>query len=357
MSDHYEVLGLPRDASAEDIKKAYRKLARELHPDVNPAPEAQERFKAVTHAYEVLSDPESRQNYDLGDSGSFGFGFGDIFETFFGSGSQRGPRSRAERGQDALLRVQLTLREVAFGVAKSIEIDTAVLCQTCQGSCARPGTSAKVCDICRGTGQIQRQVRSLLGNVVTSQPCGSCRGFGQVIPEPCVDCRGQGRVRARRSLDLQIPAGVEDGVRLQLSGQGEIGFAGGPPGDLYVEIAVQPDDFFGRQGDDLTCVAEVPLHEAVLGGLSKIETFDGSLDLQIPAGSQTGDTVTVKGKGITKLRGSGRGDLLIRLQVVTPSKLDAKSKKLFKELAELHSSEKVSLRRHGPSSFGSKRRG
>lgn len=356
MSDYYETLGVSRDASTEEIKKAYRKLARELHPDVNPSEEAQERFKAVTHAYEVLGDEQSRRDYDLGGSQA-SFGFGDIFETFFGGGQTRGPRSRQERGQDALLRVELTLAEAVFGVEKSIPVDTAVLCETCNGSCAKPGSSPKVCDICRGSGQVQTQVRSLLGSVITSSPCGSCRGYGHIIPEPCVDCRGQGRVRARRNIDLKIPAGVEDGLRLQLAGSGEVGFAGGPSGDLYVDISIAPHEFFSRAGDDLVCDLEVPLHDAVLGQIVEIESFDGKLELQIPAGSQSGDIVSVKSKGFGRLRGSGRGDLLVRIQVSVPTKIDSKQKELFRTLAGLRKSDRIGLVPRKSSSFQGKRRG
>jgi molecular chaperone DnaJ len=355
LSDHYETLGVSRSASQEEIKKAYRKLARELHPDVNPSEEAQEQFKLVTHAYEVLGDEQSRSNYDRGGEQS-SFGFGDIFDTFFGGGSQRGPRSRAERGQDALLRVELSFREAIFGVDKSIPVDTAVLCDTCNGSCAKPGTSAQVCDICRGSGQVQTQVRSLLGSVITSSPCGSCRGYGQVIPDPCVDCRGQGRVRARRDIELKIPAGIEDGLRLQLAGQGEVGFAGGPNGDLYVDISISPDQFFGRSGDDLTCELEVPLHDAVLGGKVTIETFDGPADVQVPPGTQTGDTVTLKNLGFGRLRQTGRGDLEVKLVVRIPSKLDSKQKELFRTLSTLRKSDAAGLiSRKG--SFQGRRRG
>lgn len=359
MADHYEVLGVARDASEDQIKKAYRKLARELHPDVNPSADAQEKFKSVTHAYEVLSDANARRQYDMGGQdpfGAAGFGFGDIFDTFFGGGASRGPKSRAERGQDALIRVDLTLEEVVFGVAKQVEVDTAVLCETCAGSCCRPGTSLMTCDVCRGSGQIQRQVRSLLGNVVTSAPCGSCRGYGQVIPDPCVDCRGQGRVRARRAIDLNIPAGVEDGLRLQLAGNGEVGFAGGPSGDLYVDMSVKEHDVFGRQGDDLTCTLEVPLHEAVLGGLAKIETFDGELEVKIEPGIQTGEIITIKGKGVQHLRTSGRGDLKITLQVVTPTKLDSKQKELFRSLAGLRKDETIKLVKHSHGRFAGKKK-
>ena len=359
MSDHYEALGVERGASDEQIKKAYRKLARELHPDVNPEPASQERFKAVTHAYEVLSDPDARRNYDMGGSDPFGgaggFGFGDIFDSFFGGGGSRGPRSRVERGQDALLRVDLTLREAVFGIQKSVDIDTAVLCKTCTGSCCQPGTSLKTCDICRGSGQIQRQVRSLLGNVLTTAPCNSCQGYGQTIPSPCVDCRGQGRVRSRRTLDLNIPGGVEDGLRLQLAGQGEVGQAGGPNGDIYVDISVRTDEIFSRQGDDLHCTLEVPLHDAVLGAMVNIETFDGDEKVDIEPGFQTGDVVTLKGKGVSHLRSAGRGDLKVTLQVVTPTKLDNKQKELFRQLQKLRKNDEPKLVRHKQGTFRSKR--
>ncbi|MFM1994848.1 MAG: molecular chaperone DnaJ [Actinomycetota bacterium] len=356
MSDHYETLGVSRNASSEEIKKAYRKLARELHPDVNPSEQAQEKFKSVTHAYEVLGDEQTRRNYDMGGSEA-SFGFGDIFETFFGGGGQRGPRSRAERGQDALLRVELTFEEAIFGAEKSIPVDTAVLCETCNGSCAKPGTSAKVCDICRGAGQVQTQVRSLLGSVVTSSPCGSCRGYGHIIPDPCISCRGQGRVRARRDIELKIPAGVEDGLRLQLAGSGEVGFGGGPNGDLYVDISIAPNQYFGRNGDNLTCELEVPLHDAVLGTMVKVQSFDGELELQVPAGSQSGDVISIKSKGFGRLRQSGRGDLLVTLQVKIPSKLDSKQKELFRALAAMRKSDEAGLIARRSGSFQGRRRG
>jgi molecular chaperone DnaJ len=356
LADHYETLGVQRNASSDEIKKAYRKLARELHPDVNPSEQAQEKFKSVTHAYEVLGDEQSRRSYDSGGSEA-GFGFGDIFETFFGGGGSRGPRSRAERGQDALLRVELTFEEAVFGVEKSIPVDTAVLCEACNGSCAKPGTSAKVCDICRGAGQVQTQVRSLLGSVITSSPCGSCRGYGHVIPEPCLTCRGQGRVRARRDIELKIPAGVEDGLRLQLAGSGEVGFGGGPSGDLYVDISLAPHQYFSRNGDELICELEVPLHDAVLGTMVKIDTFDGEVELQVPAGSQTGDVIPVKGKGFGRLRQSGRGDLLVTIQVKIPSKLDSKQKELFRTLAGFRKSDTAGLVARKSGSFQGRRRG
>ncbi|ARJ04944.1 chaperone protein DnaJ 2 [Cnuibacter physcomitrellae] len=351
MADHYDVLGVSREATPDEIKKAYRKLARELHPDVNPSPEAQEKFKQVTHAYDVLSDPGARRDYDRGPQPGFGQGaggfggFGDIFETFFGgaTGAQRGPRSRAERGQDALLRVEVDLGEVVFGTHRDIEVDTAVVCETCQGSCCQPGTQPVTCDVCRGSGQIQRTVRSLLGNVVTSAPCGTCRGYGTVIPYPCNTCQGQGRVRARRTIPVDIPAGVESGLRLQLPGQGEVGPAGGPQGDVYLEIKVRHHDVFSRADDDLLCTLEVQMWDAVLGTTTTVQALDGDIELELRPGVQSGDVLTVKGRGITHLRGAGRGDLRVGVHVLTPTKLDGKQKDLIRQLAASHKGQKPSL--------------
>ena len=335
MADHYEVLGVSRDASADDIKKAYRRLARQLHPDVNPGQEAAERFKDVTHAYDVLSDPRQRQEYDMGgQGGAQGFGFGDLFESFFGGGMRAGgPKSRQERGQDALLRVEIDLEDVVFGTHRDLEIDTAVLCEVCHGACTQPGTSLATCDICHGTGQIQRAVRSLLGNVMTSTPCTVCRGYGTVIPFPCTTCAGQGRVRARTTIPVDIPGGVETGLRLQLAGMGEVGQAGGPAGDLYLEIKVRHHDTFSRSGDDLLATLEVQMTDAVLGTTATLDALDGEVEIDVHAGVQSAEVITIPGRGITHLRGAGRGDLRIGVQVVTPTKLDAKATELVRQLA------------------------
>ena len=337
MADHYEVLGVERTATPDEIKKAYRRLARELHPDVNPGADAQERFKLVTHAYDVLSDPQQREQYDLGGQGGFGAGFGgfgDIFETFFGAAQRTtGPRSRRERGQDALLRIEVDLSDVVFGVKRELEVDTAVVCETCQGSCCAPGTQPVTCDICQGSGQIQRAVRSLLGNVMTSSPCGTCRGYGTVIPNPCPTCQGQGRVRARRKVSVAIPAGVETGLRLQLSGQGEVGPAGGPNGDLFLEVKVRHHDVFSRNGDDLLATLEVQMTDAILGTTTSIDALDGPVTIEIRPGTQSAEVVTVRDRGVTHLRGAGRGDLKIGIQVVTPGKLDAKQQEIIKQFA------------------------
>lgn len=335
MADHYETLGVERDASQEEIKKAYRRLARQLHPDVNPSGEAAEQFKSVTHAYEVLSDPQSREKYDLGGSGGdFGFGggfggFGDVFEQFFnaasgGRGASGRPRSRTERGQDALLRVEVGLDEVLTGTRRDLEVATAVLCETCGGSCCAPGTQPVTCDICGGTGHVQRQMRSLLGTVMTSMPCGTCRGYGTVIPFPCATCGGEGRVRASSTIPVDIPAGVDTGVRVQLPGAGEVGPAGGPNGDLFVEITVAHHDVFSRTGDDLLATIEVAMTDAILGTEAVLAGLDGEIKVDIPAGVQSGAAITIKQRGVAHLRGAGRGDLRIAVQVITPQGLSAK---------------------------------
>ncbi len=345
MADHYEVLGVERSATPDEIKKAYRRLARELHPDVNSGADAQEKFKLVTHAYDVLSDPQQRQQYDLGGSGGAGFGgFGDIFETFFGAAQRSsGPRSRRERGQDALLRIEVELGDVVFGVKRELEVDTAVVCETCEGSCCAKGTQPVTCDICQGTGQIQRSVRSLLGNVMTSSPCGTCRGYGTVIANPCPSCGGQGRVRARRKVTVDIPAGVETGLRLQLAGQGEVGPAGGSNGDLYLEVKVRHHDIFSRNGDDLLATLEVQMADAILGTTATIDALDGSVTVEVKPGTQSADIITVKDRGVTHLRGSGRGDLKLGVQVVTPTKLDGKSQELIKQFASSRKEVKPTL--------------
>ncbi|SIT74098.1 molecular chaperone DnaJ [Microbacterium sp. RU33B] len=346
MADHYEVLGVSRDATLDEIKKAYRRLARELHPDVNPGEEASERFKLVTHAYDVLSDPEQRQRYDMGGDSPFGGagaggfgGFGDIFETFFGAAAGGGgragrPRSRRERGQDALVRVTLDLKDVVFGAHRDLDVDTAVLCETCQGSCCQQGTQPVTCDICHGSGHVQQTVRSLLGNVMTTHPCGSCQGYGTTIPYPCATCQGQGRVRARRTVSIDIPAGVETGLRLQLPGSGEVGQAGGPNGDLYLEVTVASHDVFSRDGDDLLATLEVSMPDAILGTTTTIESLDGPVELEIRPGVQGGDVLTIKGRGITPLRGTQRGDLRVGVHVVTPTRLDSKERALIEDFAK-----------------------
>jgi len=340
MADHYETLGVERDASTDDIKKAYRRLARQLHPDVNPSDDAAEQFKAVTHAYEVLSDPDARDKYDRGGSSDFGFGgfggFGDVFEQFFNAAANNAaagarPRSRAERGQDALIRVEVGLDEVLVGTRRDLDVATAVRCETCDGSCCAPGTQPVTCDICQGTGHVQRQMRSLLGTVMTSMPCGTCRGYGTVIPYPCATCAGEGRVRATKTIPVDIPAGVDTGVRVQLPGLGEVGPAGGPNGDLFVEISVAHHDVFSRNGDDLLATLEVSMTDAIFGADSTLQGLDGDIRVEIPAGVQSGAALTIKGRGVAHLRGSGRGDLRIAVQVITPQGLSSKESEFIQQ--------------------------
>jgi molecular chaperone DnaJ len=348
VSDYYEVLGISRTASPEEIKKAYRKLARQLHPDVNPSPEAEERFKEVGRAYEVLSSPEKKQAYDTGvdpnaTGGGFGpgFGFTDIFETFFGaSAGARGPVPRQRRGQDALIRIEIDLAEAAFGGTRELQLDTAVICPVCSGTCCQPGTSPQICEVCRGRGQVQRVARSFLGQVMTTQACVACQGFGTVIPSPCLECSGEGRVRSRRTLNIKIPPGVETGTRIQLTGQAEIGPGGGPAGDLYVEIVESQHDVFTRRGDDIHCTVELPMTAAALGTTIKLETLDGTEDFEVKAGSQSGESSTLRGLGVTHLRGGGRGDLIVHLAVITPTKLDEEQEALLRQFAVLRGEER-----------------
>ncbi len=366
--DYYGILGVSRDASADEIKRAYRRLARELHPDVNPDPAAQQRFKDVVAAYEVLTDPAKRQVVDLGGDplapggggGSAGMGdpfggmgLGDIMDAFFGgnggSARSRGPRSRVRQGDDALIPVELTLEECASGVAKDLTVDTATLCSVCQGSGCAAGTAPSTCEVCGGAGQTQQVQRSLLGQVITSRPCRTCHGFGEVIIEPCQQCNGDGRVRARRTVRANIPAGVGDGIRVRLAGQGEVGPGGGTPGDLYVEVRELPHQRFTRDGVDLHCTVHIPMTAAALGTSMSLAALDSELDLDVQAGTQSGTVVTMRGQGMPQLRGSGRGSLFVHIEVVTPTKIDARQSELLSELATLRGEEhpELAVRAHG----------
>ena len=352
-NDYYATLGVARDASSDDIRRAYRRLARELHPDINPDPVTQERFKEVTAAYEVLSDPEKRQMYDLGADprgpgggspfgpGQGGFGFGDIMDAFFGGGQQRGPKPRVRRGQDALIKVTVDLAEAAFGVVKEIQVDTALVCPTCTGTGSATGYEPTECSMCRGRGEIQSVQRSFLGQVMTSRPCPQCQGYGTVISHPCAECSGDGRVRTRRSLKVKVPAGIDDGTRIQLSGEGEVGPGGGPAGDLYVEVTTRPHPVFQRTGDDLHCSVTLPMTVAALGTVLPLETLDGTEDVEIRPGTQPGHVVTLRARGVPHLRSSGRGDLLVHIDVQTPAKLDARQEELLREFAALRGEEHV----------------
>ncbi|MGO1917270.1 MAG: molecular chaperone DnaJ [Brevibacterium aurantiacum] len=348
MADHYETLGVSKDASAAEIKSSYRKLARKYHPDVNPGHE--DEFKAISLAYDVLSDSEKRRNYDMGGgengqgfpAGGGGFGgFGDIFETFFGggAGSAGGPMPRTQRGKDALVGVNIDLETAAFGGNIDLDVATAVVCDTCSGAGTQQGTSVETCTLCHGAGSVQRMTRTLLGQMVTNQTCNSCHGYGTVIPNPCLNCQGDGRVRKQRTMKIRIPAGVSDGTRIQLSSQGEVGPGGGPAGDLFVEVMVTRHEVFQRDGDNLRASVSVPMTAAALGASIPFDTFDGTQDLSIEAGIQSGTVVKLPGLGASRLRSETRGDLLITVDVITPDKLDDEQKDLLSQLAKLRDEE------------------
>lgn len=354
MTDYYEILGVTRDASPEQIKKAYRRLARQHHPDVTGEDGgSDEIFKDVSRAYDVLSNPEKRRAYDLGGDPAGGgmgggFGFQDIFETFFGAGSgasaQRGPIPRARRGQDALVRLDLDLAETAFGSHREVLVDTAVVCPTCSGTCCRPGTSPRTCEVCGGRGSVQRIARSFLGQVMTSQPCAACQGFGTVIPEPCTECSGEGRVRSRRTLTVDVPAGVDTGTRIKLTGQGEVGPAGGPAGDVYLEVRERKHETFVRQGDDLHCTLPVPMTAAALGTVLTLDTLDGPQEIDLRPGTQPAQVITLRGLGVGHLHVGGRGDLHIHVDVHVPTGLDEEQATLLQQLATLRGEERPEAR-------------
>lgn len=368
--DYYGILGVARDAGPDDIKRAYRKLARELHPDVNADPSAQERFAEVSAAYEVLSDPEKRRVVDLGGDplgnggagggdpfAGFG-GLGDVMDMFFGTGGgrSRGPRGRVQPGADALIPMQLTLEECFSGVTRDLVVETAVLCTECTGSGCAPGTKPAICDICGGRGEVQSVQRSFLGQVVMSRPCPTCRGLGEVIPDPCRQCRGDGRVRSRRTVNPRIPAGVGDGMRVRLPGQGEVGPGGGPAGDLYVEVEEIQHEIFTRDGADLACVLPLPMTAAALGTTLPLPTLDGVEELRIEPGTQSGTVITLRAKGMPRLRSSGRvdgrGDLLVRIDVTVPTKLDKEQTDLLRRLAALRGEEQPDLAGGGRNGHG-----
>jgi molecular chaperone DnaJ len=343
VTDPYETLGVARTATQEEIKKAFRSLARQHHPDANrDDPHAEERFKEINAAYEILSDPEKRQRYDMYgdvDAGAAGFsdfgGISDLFASFFGGvGGARSRRGPA-RGQDVVAEVEITLEDAATGVQTAVEIDTLIECPECHGSRSAPGTFPSQCPDCGGTGEVRQVRRTMFGDVMTASTCPRCRGVGEVIPDPCPNCNGQGRVASTESLTLEIPAGIDDGAQLRVHGRGAAGTRGGRSGDLYVVVNVAPHETFKRAGADLGCEVRVPMTVAALGGEVAIPTLEGDEVVEVKPGTQSGEIVRLKNKGMPRLGRYGRGELVALLRVETPTELDDEQADLLRRFAEL----------------------
>ncbi|MDN5347501.1 MAG: molecular chaperone DnaJ [Clostridia bacterium] len=356
--DYYEVLGVSRDATAEEIKKAYRRLARQYHPDMNPGnKEAEEKFKEIQEAYEVLSDPEKRSRYDqfghagtaggpdFGGFGGFGGsdfgGFGDIFDIFFGDAFGGRRRPGPERGADIRLDLDVTFEEAAFGVEKEVKVPRTEACSACGGSGVEPGTQPLICPTCKGTGQIRISQSTPLGHFQTIRTCHQCRGSGQIISTPCKACRGRGQVERTRKIKVKVPPGVDTGSRLRLAGEGEAGLRGGPPGDLYVYINVLPHKFFQREGYDVICEVPISFVQAALGDEIEVPTLDGKVRLKIPEGTQGGTSFRLRGKGIPRLGAVGRGDQHVKIRVVTPVNLTERQKEILRQFAREYGWEPV----------------
>jgi molecular chaperone DnaJ len=339
--DYYDVLSVSRDASEADVKKAFRRLARELHPDVNPAPEAAERFREAAEAYEVLSDAETRARYDrFGHAGIAGTQFhteqfmdfsslSDLLGAFFGDDIFSGARRARPRGGDAAATLELTLAEAAFGVTRDIAVDLIAGCERCQGNGAEPGTQPTTCPECGGSGRIQHVAQTAFGQFVQAAPCGACGGRGVRIDSPCRECRGRGRLSVRRSVEVQVPAGIASGQRLRLAGRGHEGEGGA--GDLYVHVSVAPDPRFERDGNDLVTVLDLPFTRAALGTTIAVETLDGPEQIDVRPGTQPGEVIVLRGRGIPVLGGRGRGDHRIVVGVMLPRKLTDEQRVMLQE--------------------------
>jgi molecular chaperone DnaJ len=355
--DYYEVLGVSKNASKDEIKDAYRKLAMQFHPDRNKAPEAEEKFKEISEAYAVLSDDQKRQQYEtLGHAGfdqrytaedifrgadfdsifrDIGFGFGDLFRTIFGGGFGGGGfRERANRGQDLVYDLELTLEEAAKGVEKEIVVPRTEKCEVCGGSGASPGTSPITCPKCKGAGRVRNMRRSSFAMYVQVTPCANCRGKGTLIESPCNKCHGSGLVKKRRKISVNVPAGIDEGYQLRLRGEGGVAPNGGEPGDLYVLVHIAQHKLFIREGDDLWHVLIIGYPQAALGTEVSVPTLDGEVKLKIKPGTQAGETIRLRGKGMPRFRGYGKGDLLVRVGISVPEKLTAKQRELLEQLAE-----------------------
>lgn len=335
--DYYGLLGVPRDATEDVIRSAYRKLARQYHPDVSTETDAPAKFKEVTEAYEVLSDAERRQRYDMfgtGD-GAAGFGIDDLFNTFFGGDARRRDRGPS-RGADLRLALEIELIDTVRGSEKEIIVPRLETCESCEGSGAEPGSAVSTCATCTGRGEVRQVQQSVFGRFVNVSTCPRCGGSGKSVDKPCTKCRGEGRERTERRVSLKVPPGIDDGQQLRVQGQGEAGTRGGPHGDLYVLIRVKEHAAFRREGDDLFHILRVTPAQAALGDETSVPTIEGdSAKVKVPAGSQHGQIVRLRGKGVPKLGGSGRGDELVYLEVVVPRTLSKEEKKLYQRLREL----------------------
>lgn len=347
--DYYEVLGLGKDASADDIKKSYRKLARQYHPDVNKEADAESKFKEVKEAYDVLSDDGKRSTYDRfghvdpnqgmgGGGGAQDFGgFGDIFDMFFGGGGGRRDPNAPQRGNDLQYTMTVEFKEAVFGKETEITIPRTETCDTCHGNGAKPGTKPESCSVCKGSGQQEVVQNTPFGRMVNRRACNNCSGTGRVIKDKCGTCHGAGKVKRQRKINIRIPAGVDDGAQIRMSGEGEGGLRGGPAGDLYIVIRVKSHEFFEREGDDIYCEVPLTFVQATLGDEIEIPTLTEKVKLKVPAGTQTGTYFRLKGKGVPKLRGYGQGDQHVKVTIVTPTNLTDEQKDLLRQFGGLSS--------------------
>ncbi|HEY2421881.1 MAG TPA: molecular chaperone DnaJ [Neobacillus sp.] len=362
--DYYEVLGVSKSASKDEIKKAYRKLSKQYHPDINKEADANDKFKEIAEAYEVLSDDQKKAQYDqfghtdpnqgFGGGGDFGGGFGgfeDIFNTFFGGGGGGGSRRRdpnaPRQGADLQYTMTVSFEEAAFGKETDIEIPREETCHTCSGSGAKPGTKPETCKHCNGSGQLNVEQNTPFGRIVNRRTCQYCNGTGKEIKNKCATCGGSGKVKKRKKIHVKIPAGIDDGQQLRMTGQGEAGTNGGPAGDLYVVFHVREHEFFERDGDDVYCEMPITFVQASLGDEIEVPTLHGKVKLKVPAGTQTGTKFRLKGKGIPNVRGYGIGDQHVLVQIITPTKLTDKQKQLLRDFAEISGSAPIGEHEEG----------